>query len=199
MARRGAPDRQLDSAARAGRAAGRPPAAAAGRRRAGRGDRRSGRAWPPAGRHRRDLLAIPPLSAGRLAEPHRLAPVGPHQPAVPARPGVGGGRERLAVARPLGLDGLPLGRGLADQGRPGAAPAAGAGLAVDPGGRADRAARQRRRRPAAGSAWPLRGPARRAGCRPACRRSSPCRATPASSCQRLLHPARRAARAAAGF
>ena len=46
--------------------------------------------------------------AGDAAGDDRLAPVGPLAPPVRARAGMGGGRERLALVRPLALDGVPL-------------------------------------------------------------------------------------------
>ena len=193
-------DRQPDRAASACRAPGRPPAAAAGRGRARGGDRRAGRAWPAAGRGRRDLLAVPALQPGRFHQPHRLAPVGAHRPAVPARPGMGGGGERLAVGRQLGVDGLPIGVELVDQGGPGPAPAAGARLAADPGRRADRAAwpaAPADRRPGRHGDL-VRGPAGAAVVRaqpgpdPA-----PAAVRPRGPDQRLLHPSGAAARAAA--
>ena len=59
-----------------GRGAWRPPAAAAGRGRAGRRDRRAGRARPAPGRPGRQLLAVPAVRVRRSDQPHRLAPIG---------------------------------------------------------------------------------------------------------------------------
>ena len=88
-----------------------PAAAAAGRSRAGRLDRGARRAWPPARRPGRCLLAVPPLRARRRAAAHRLAAIGQVDRGLHPRDGVGGGADRLAVARRLALHALSLRRG----------------------------------------------------------------------------------------
>ncbi len=83
-------------------------AAAARRRRARRGHGGAGRARPAPGRAGRDLLAVPPIRAGRSRHAHRLARERQVAAALRARDRMGGGAERLSVARRLGLDGLRL-------------------------------------------------------------------------------------------
>ena len=141
MAQAGVPSSRSHRPAPAGRN-GRPPAAAAGRGRACGGDGGARRARPPARRRRRDLLAVPAIPARRRHGPDRLAAVGALGPAVPARPGVGSGGNRVAVGRRIGLDGVQFGAAGADQTGPGGAPATGVGFALDPCRRAHRLARR---------------------------------------------------------
>ena len=86
-----------------------PAAAARPRGAARRRNRRPRHPRPPARRHRRDLLAVPPVRRRRGGAAHRLAPLGPRRPALCARARMGGGADRLALDRPLGLDGLRVG------------------------------------------------------------------------------------------
>ena len=137
----------------------------------------------------RDLLAVPPISAGRRGQPHRLARE--RQVAAPLCPRdrMGGGAERVAVARRLGLDGLQLGRiycrrRLADQARPRRIAAGRAGEPAGARRRARDAARQRHgagERPGRLVAGRRAARPRADGGRRACPPSSRCRA-PASSC-----------------
>ena len=58
-----------------------------------------GRAWPAAHRHRRKLLAVPPLSSHDAVTRHRLAPVGQVAASVRARARMGSGADRVVLAR----------------------------------------------------------------------------------------------------
>ena len=74
-----------------------------------------GVAWPPAGRPGRCLLAVPPLPCRRSHHQDRLAQIGQVAASVRARDRMGGGAERLAVARRLAVDALSLERAGAEK------------------------------------------------------------------------------------
>ena len=157
-----------------------PPAAAAG---GGRARRRHGgarRARPAPRRHRRDLLAVPAIPARRSRAAHRLARERQIDAALCARDRMGGGAERLAVARRLRLDGLCLGAATlpTKRARADLLALALAALLVRGGERVSLLGTGVARRPAAAPCWTglaLTPRAPGAGA-PACPASSRCRA-----------------------